>query len=161
MYRKTRLLEIALSLSVLLPALSACGGCGYCGARIYATTKPSPPAEQLQETSAAFAIRIIYFEFDSSRVRPQFDEVLAAHADYLLRNPEARAFLEGHTDERGSREYNLALGERRSLSVRQQLLRLGGRLDQLRTTSYGEEQPAVDASGESAWAKNRRVEIRY
>lgn len=105
--------------------------------------------------------RTVYFEFDSSTVRSEDIPTLEAHAGYLARNPNATVRLEGHTDERGSREYNLALGERRALSIRQFLMLQGASMNQIQVTSFGEERPAVDGSDEYAWSQNRRVEIIY
>jgi len=107
------------------------------------------------------ATRVIYFDFDSSEIKGAGTDVVAAHAKYLATTPNARVRLEGHTDERGSREYNIGLGERRAQAVRRALL-LQGALDaQITTVSYGEERPAVPGHDEAAWAKNRRVEIIY
>lgn len=111
--------------------------------------------------AATLQSQVIYFEFDSSVVGPQYIEVVRAHGEYLKRNPGARANLEGHTDERGSREYNIALGQRRSDAVMQLLIAQGVSAGQLSSVSFGEEKPAVYGSGEDAWAKNRRVEVRY
>lgn len=105
--------------------------------------------------------RVIYFDFDSSEVRDEFTDIVARHAVQLASNPGARVRLEGHTDERGSREYNIGLGERRSQSVRRMLLIQGASASQIATVSFGEERPAADGSNESAWALNRRVEITY
>jgi peptidoglycan-associated lipoprotein len=104
--------------------------------------------------------RVLYFDFDRSDVRPEYQPIIAAHADYLARHPKAAVILEGHTDERGSREYNLALGERRSQAVRQ-LMQLGASPNQMEVVSYGEERPAALGHDESAWQLNRRVEILY
>lgn len=112
------------------------------------------PARLLEET-------IIYFDFDSSSVRPSYSEALAAHAAFLAENPNARVRLEGHTDERGSREYNIGLGERRSQAVRRALMLQGVGATQISTVSYGEERPAATGSDEEAWGMNRRVEIVY
>ena len=107
------------------------------------------------------ATRVIYFDFDSSEIKGGGTDVVAAHARYLSANPNARVRLEGHTDDRGSREYNIGLGERRAQAVRRALL-LQGALDiQITTVSYGAERPAVPGHDEAAWAKNRRVEIIY
>jgi peptidoglycan-associated lipoprotein len=107
------------------------------------------------------ATRVIYFDFDSSEIKGAGTDVVAAHAKYLASTSNARVRLEGHTDERGSREYNIGLGERRAQAVRRALL-LQGALDaQITTVSYGEERPAVPGHDEAAWAKNRRVEIIY
>jgi len=107
------------------------------------------------------AKRIIYFDFDSSEIKGEGTDIVAAHAKYLAANPGTRVRLEGHTDERGSREYNIGLGERRAQSVRRALLLQGAADAQITTVSYGEERPAVPGHDEAAWAKNRRVEIVY
>jgi peptidoglycan-associated lipoprotein len=111
--------------------------------------------------SGPLARRIIYFAYDSDDVLPESLPVVTAHAEYLASHGESSAVLEGHADERGSAEYNIALGERRAKSV-ERILRLqgvGG--DQLRIVSYGEEKPAVSGHEESFWQQNRRVEIVY
>lgn len=105
--------------------------------------------------------RVIYFEFDSSEVRQADHDTLAHHAKYISQNPGVVVTLEGHGDERGSREYNIGLGERRAQAVRQILELSGVGGNQLSTVSYGEEKPAVDGHDESAWSQNRRVELIY
>ena len=107
------------------------------------------------------AKRTVYFDFDSSEIKGEGTDIVAAHAKYLAANPGTRVRLEGHTDERGSREYNIGLGERRAQSVRRALLLQGAGDAQISTVSYGEERPAVPGHDEAAWAKNRRVEIVY
>lgn len=105
--------------------------------------------------------RIIYFEFDRFDIKPEYNTILQAHAKYLSANPSARVRLEGHADERGSREYNIGLGEKRGQSVRNVLLLQGAVSDQIATVSFGEERPAVIGSDDEAWSLNRRVEIVY
>ncbi len=112
-------------------------------------------------SAPAGAARLIYFDFDSSEIRPEFVSVIAAHAHALARNASVRVRLEGHTDERGSPEYNIGLGERRAQAVRRALMLQGVTDAQVATVSYGEERPAVPGQGEEAWAKNRRVEFIY
>ena len=104
---------------------------------------------------------VIYFDFDRSDIRPEYASVISAHARHMVAFGAARVRLEGHTDERGSREYNIALGERRSQAVRRALMLQGAGDPQLTTVSYGEERPAVEGSEEAAYEKNRRVEIIY
>ncbi|HEX5419262.1 MAG TPA: peptidoglycan-associated lipoprotein Pal [Gammaproteobacteria bacterium] len=104
---------------------------------------------------------VVYFDFDTSEIRPEFNAVLTAHAKFLASHPNTRVRLEGHTDERGSREYNIGLGERRAQAVRQVLLLQGAAADQLSTVSYGEERPAATGHDEAAYRMNRRVEIVY
>lgn len=117
--------------------------------------------DPLDDPNSLLATRTIYFEYDSSNVREDFRSAIEEHARYLAENPGASMTLEGHADERGSREYNLALSERRALSVRRQLVLLGASADQIRAVSYGEERPATDDHDEAAYALNRRVEIIY
>jgi len=118
-------------------------------------------ASALDDPASPLSVRILYFEYDSSEVLPAYKEVLEAHANYLAQNPNVSVALEGHADERGTREYNLALGERRAQSVKSQMMVFGPSASQLRTTSYGEERPVTDAHSEEAWSQNRRVEIIY
>jgi peptidoglycan-associated lipoprotein len=105
--------------------------------------------------------RIVYFEFDSSDIRPEFVDVIAAHGRYLAGNASIRVRLEGHSDERGTREYNIGLGERRAQAVKRALMLQGVTEAQVATVSYGEERPAAAGSDENAYSKNRRVEIVY
>jgi peptidoglycan-associated lipoprotein len=103
----------------------------------------------------------IYFDYDSSDIKSEFVPVVAAHAKYLNGNTARTVRLEGHTDERGSREYNIGLGERRAQAVRRALMLQGVGETQIVTVSYGEERQAVGGSDETAYAKNRRVEVGY
>lgn len=104
---------------------------------------------------------VILFDYDSYTVRAEYQSTLAAHARYLRADKTLRANIEGHTDERGGREYNLALGQKRSESVRRALSVLGVPDSQLEAVSYGKEKPAMQGSDEAAFAKNRRAEITY
>jgi peptidoglycan-associated lipoprotein len=105
--------------------------------------------------------KVIYFNFDSSEIRAEFAEVIAAHAVQLAKKSALRLTLEGNTDERGAREYNIGLGERRAQAVRRALMLHGAPEAQLNTVSFGEERPAVEGEDEAAWAQNRRVELLY
>lgn len=118
-------------------------------------------ASELNDPSSPLSTRVIYFDYDSTNIRSDFENVVQAHAGYLAANPSTEITLEGHADERGTPEYNLALGERRAMALRKQLVLLGATAGQIRTVSYGEERPAVTGSDESAYAMNRRVEIVY
>ncbi|WP_018867503.1 MULTISPECIES: peptidoglycan-associated lipoprotein Pal [unclassified Thioalkalivibrio] len=118
-------------------------------------------AAALDDPDSPLAERLVYFDFDRDEVKSEFMPMLEAHAAYLAENPGARMRLEGHTDERGTREYNLALGERRAQSVRRVLNLNGASDDQLEVISYGEEMPVAFQQNEEAWAKNRRVELVY
>ena len=117
--------------------------------------------DPLENPNSLLATRVIYFDFDQSTVRADYLDVISAHADYLAANPQVVVRLEGHTDERGSREYNLALGESRAKAVRSLLLAQGVSDNQVVVVSYGEERPATDEHNEEAWALNRRVELVY
>jgi peptidoglycan-associated lipoprotein len=103
----------------------------------------------------------VYFDYDSSEIRSDFNDMLRAHARQLAQNPNLRVRLEGHADERGSREYNIALGERRAQAVRQVLQLQGASSAQLSTVSYGEEKPVELGHDDASWAKNRRVVLTY
>jgi peptidoglycan-associated lipoprotein len=119
-------------------------------------------AEQMrQKMEALRRENTVYFDFDKATIRPEFAEVLQAHGEFLRANPSVRVTVEGHTDERGTPEYNIALGERRALSVVQYLQNLGVSAGQLSTVSYGEEKPAVRETNEAAYAKNRRAVLVY
>ncbi len=121
-------------------------------------------AQQMAEKAELEALRrvtVFYFDFDTSEIKQDVRDVLIAHARFLSMNPEQRVRLEGHADERGSKEYNLALGERRANSVQRFLIVNGASRNQLETVSYGEEKPEVMGSDESARAQNRRVELIF
>lgn len=107
------------------------------------------------------AKQTVYFAYDSSEISAESREIIRAHADFLLKNNKLHVRLEGHTDSRGTREYNIALGERRAKSVRQALLVLGVDRGRLEPVSYGEERPVDPEENEVAWVKNRRVEFIY
>lgn len=106
-------------------------------------------------------VRTIYFDFDKDTIRPEFESVLNQHAAYLQANPNTNVVLEGHADERGTREYNLALGERRANSVKQYLTIQGVPASQIEVVSYGEERPAAEGHTEEAYSQNRRVVFDY
>lgn len=162
-----------LCLAAAMLALGACGG---------TPPKEEAPPETTQtdtssldrevagaEESAAdpgphegvLAKRVIFFDFDSSEIRGDGPEIVSAHAKNLSGKPGTRVRLEGHTDERGSREYNIGLGERRSQAVRRALMLQGVGETQLSTVSYGEERPVATGSDEPSWQQNRRVELIY
>jgi len=108
-----------------------------------------------------FARKVIYFDFDKSEIKPEFAAVVAAHSRNLASHPNLHVKLEGNTDERGTREYNIGLGERRAQAVRRALMLQGVAQSQITTVSFGAERPAVDGDTEAAWAQNRRVELVY
>lgn len=105
--------------------------------------------------------RVIYFDLDQTNIRPEFVAAMACHAKYLQDRPSARVTLEGHADERGSREYNMGLGERRGNGVIAALMANGASAGQMQVVSYGEERPECNDSYEGCWSRNRRVEIVY
>ena len=105
--------------------------------------------------------RLVYFDYDSYVLKPEAQPIIEAHAKFLRANSNRRVALEGHTDERGGREYNLALGQRRAEAVRRALGLLGVSDNQLEAVSFGKEKPAATGTGEAVWAQNRRVEISY
>jgi peptidoglycan-associated lipoprotein len=118
-------------------------------------------AADLNDPSSPLYQRVIYFDYDSSDIQSQFIDILRAHASYLSSNSGASVTLEGHTDERGTREYNLALGDQRADTVRRYLLAEGVPDSRVNIMSYGEERPADPGHSESSWALNRRVELVY
>ena len=142
------------------------------------TPEPEPPKTDV-DTSAApdphdytdsrnfdnpeslLSKRVIYFDFDKSNVRPEYRGIVSAHAAYSAANSSARVTLEGHADERGTREYNLGLGERRGNAVSGLMSAQGSRGSQLTVVSYGEERPTCRVSDDECWSLNRRVEIVY
>ena len=116
---------------------------------------------QAVAVGAVPADRIVYFSFDSAEVLPESQTIIEANARRLMKSSRTVTQLEGHTDERGSREYNIALGERRANAVRQAMIAMGVTPQQIRVVSYGEERPAATGQDEQSYALNRRVEIVY
>lgn len=179
-----RRLPALIPFLILLLALQACStsggkkdveetgpaaGEGVAGAEPGAATGVATPLgageridlEYLDDPQSPLSQRIVYFDFDSDAIRPEWADVVAAHGRLLAKYPDLRVRLEGHTDERGSREYNLGLGERRARSVAERMRLEGAQPSQLTVVSFGEEKPADPGHDEAAWAKNRRVEIVY
>ncbi|MCF6435176.1 MULTISPECIES: peptidoglycan-associated lipoprotein Pal [Pseudoalteromonas] len=105
--------------------------------------------------------QIVYFDFDKSTIQSQYAELLQAHADFLVKNPSVKVLIEGHADERGTPEYNIALGESRGKAVEKYLQSLGVSDSQISVVSYGEEKPMVKSRTEEAFAKNRRAVLVY
>ncbi len=105
--------------------------------------------------------RLVYFDYDSYTIKPEFQSLIDGHARFLKANPQRHISVEGHTDERGGSEYNLALGQKRSEAVRRALTLLGVNDNQIEAVSFGKEKPAVQGTGEDVWAQNRRAEIVY
>jgi peptidoglycan-associated lipoprotein len=124
-------------------------------------TSPAPAGSPQAQMPGTPAKRSVYFDFDRFDIKDEYRPVVEAHAKYLRDNPKARMRIEGHADERGSREYNIALGQRRAESVRKALVLLGGREEQIEPVSFGEEKPVCTQSDESCWWQNRRADMRY
>jgi peptidoglycan-associated lipoprotein len=118
-------------------------------------------ARNFDNPESLLSKRVVYFDFDKSTVRPEYRAIVSAHAAYASAHGSARVTLEGHADERGTREYNLGLGERRGNAVDALMAAQGARSDQLTVVSYGEERPVCRVSDEECWSLNRRVEIVY
>lgn len=118
-------------------------------------------ARNFDNQESLLSKRVIYFDFDKSTVRPEFRGIVSAHAAYAAAHSSARVTLEGHADERGTREYNLGLGERRGNAVTGLMSAQGARSSQQVVVSYGEERPTCRVSDEDCWSQNRRVEIVY
>ncbi len=127
------------------------------GAEEMSTTAVDP----LNDPNSLLSKRVIYFDFDKSDIKDEFRDILNAHAEYLASHPSVNVTIEGHTDERGTREYNIALGERRANAVKRMLTLQGVSASQIRVISYGEERPAALGHDERAWALNRRAIIDY
>jgi peptidoglycan-associated lipoprotein len=119
-----------------------------------------PVREAAAPESSVLNLEKVFFEYDAYTLTPQTREILARNAEWLRQNPAAKLTIEGHCDERGSDEYNLALGQRRADAVKSYLLSLGIAAERLSDISYGEERPAVAGSAESAWSQNRRAEFK-
>jgi peptidoglycan-associated lipoprotein len=118
-------------------------------------------AAKLKDPNSLLSKRIVYFDFDKSAIKPDARALIEAHAQFLKDHAQAKVVLQGNTDERGSREYNMALGQRRADSVKQAMAVLGAKDDQMETVSFGEEKPAAEGHDEAAWQQNRRTEIHY
>lgn len=113
------------------------------------------------DTDACLRQRVVYFDLDQDALKPEFQAIIGCHSKYLRDRPSSRMNLEGNADERGSREYNMGLGERRGNAVSSAIQAQGGSGSQISVVSYGEERPVCTESNEECWARNRRVEIIY
>ncbi|RQS76969.1 peptidoglycan-associated lipoprotein Pal [Burkholderia sp. Bp8963] len=118
-------------------------------------------ADELNNPNSPLAKRSIYFDFDSNVIKPEFQSLLQSHADYLRRHPAQRVLIQGNTDERGTSEYNIALGQRRSQAVLSALVTLGVQETQLEAVSFGKEKPVALGHDEASWAQNRRADLVY
>ncbi len=164
-------IRIILTAAVASATLVACSG---------TKPKPQPPVDTAAATTtttsqdhtgkytvdsldsdSCLRQRVVYFDLNESTIRPEFQAAVACHAAYLHQFPHARVTLEGNADERGTREYNLGLGERRGNAVSSAVGAAGASSSQLNVVSYGEERPVCKDHSEGCWQKNRRVEIVY
>lgn len=143
--------------------VASVGGTAAAGSGAQAGTGKGGPTvdPSFKDPDNPLSKRVIYFDYDSSAIREEFRPVVEAHASYLKGDATMRIILQGHTDQRGSRDYNLALGQRRSESVRQAMSLLGVPDEQMEAVSLGEEKPVAEGDDESAWRLNRRTEIHY
>jgi peptidoglycan-associated lipoprotein len=116
---------------------------------------------ELTDPNSILSKRVIYFDFNTDAVKPEFASLIQAHASYLAQNRNRKIRLEGHADERGSREYNMALGQRRAAAVRKATTVLGVGNERIEAISFGEDKPRANGHDEASWAQNRRVEIVY
>jgi len=131
------------------------------GATSQATTVTPVAVDELNNPNGPLAKRSIYFDFDSYSVKGDYQPLLEAHAQYLRRHPDRHVLIQGNTDERGTAEYNLALGERRSQAVLRELETLGVPDSQLEAVSLGKEKPLATGHDEASWAQNRRADLVY
>ncbi len=138
-------------------------GADQAGAQGNATTDSAAGNQKLggSDAGAGGDQRLVHFAFDSDSVDDQNRAIVESNAQYMQANPKLKVSVQGHTDERGTREYNLALGQRRAKAVARMLKVLGIPDNRVTTTSFGEEKPIATGQGESAWAQNRRVEFVY
>ncbi len=142
-------------------------GTGTSGTPTTGTTQTTPITgtqgrmDPLNDPNNVLSKRVIYFDYNTDAVRPEFASLIQAHANYLAQNRNRKLRLEGHADERGSREYNMALGQRRASAVRNATSVLGVGNERVETISFGEDKPKANGHDEASWAQNRRVEIVY
>ncbi|WP_028007012.1 peptidoglycan-associated lipoprotein Pal [Solimonas flava] len=164
-----------LLLSLTVASMLTLGACASKGDKTASTPPPSTPSSAYSDTSGtgnqlgdedartaaerALSNNLVYFDYDSSAIKPEYASVVGAYAKYLTANPVAKVRIEGHTDERGTREYNIGLGERRANAVKDALTAQGVTSAQISVISYGEERPVAEGHDESAWSQNRRAQI--
>ena len=165
---------LGISLIVLLSAcasqttqpevddLTAGAGAGSGGSDLMGSGSARPSYfSQLQDPNSILSQRSVYYDYDSYSVKSEYRELVLSHARFLRDNSSASVILQGNTDDRGSREYNLALGQRRADSVRNMMTLAGARDEQIESVSLGEEKPRALGHSESAWSQNRRTDILY
>ena len=137
------------------------GGAAGQGTGQSSVTQVQAGASAADKAGPVGVAKVILFDYDSYVVKPEYQSVVDQHARFLQSHPNARLVLEGNTDQRGSREYNLALGQKRAAAVRRALTLVGASDSQIEAVSFGKEKPAVEGNSEEAYAQNRRVEFRY
>jgi peptidoglycan-associated lipoprotein len=146
------------------PVESRTAGTGT-GTSVATVTTPSlassklPP--ELTDPKSILSKRSIYFDYDKYDVKPEYKDLVASHAKFLISHGQFKMLIQGNTDERGSREYNLALGQKRADAIKKMLTVLGAREDQVESVSLGEEKPKKEGQNEAAWAENRRGDMLY
>ena len=118
-----------------------------------------PP--ELTDPKNILSKRSVYFDYDRFEVKPEYKDLVTAHAKFLASRPQFKMLIQGNTDDRGSREYNLALGQKRADAIKKMLTMLGAREDQVESVSLGEEKPKSEGQNEAAWAENRRGDMLY
>ena len=126
-----------------------------------AMTESAMGVNPLTDPNSILSKRSVYFDFNKDEVKPEYRDMVEAHAKYLTQNPSARLTVQGNADDRGSREYNLALGQRRAAAVKNVMNVYGASDTQIETVSYGEEKPRCTSNDETCWAENRRADIVY
>ena len=131
------------------------------GTQTTPVTGTSGRPDPLNDPNNVLSRRVVYFDYNTDNVKPEFASLIQAHASYLSQNSNRKVRLEGHADERGSREYNMALGQRRSNAVRKATSVLGVANERMETISFGEDKPKANGRDEASFAQNRRVEIVY
>lgn len=162
--------------AILLGLLSACASTsdkgqgaasvedkslGQQGASTQGTQQQGMAMDPLKDPNNILSKRSVYFDYDSYSVKNEYKPMIEAHSQYLKQHGNAKAFVQGNADERGSREYNLALGQKRAESVRKVMNVLGVSDNQIETVSFGEEKPKAEGHDEASWAQNRRADIVY
>ncbi len=135
------------------------------GAKVTTVTTGSVDAtglpRELTDGKSILSKRVVYFDYDKYDIKDEYKDLVAAHAKFLTGNRQFKVLVQGNTDERGSREYNLSLGQKRADAVKRNLMLLGAKEEQIESVSLGKEKPADDGHDEAAWAKNRRAQILY
>lgn len=140
---------------------SGTGSAGVSGAQVPGRTTAGATANPLRDPASVLSKRTVYFDYDSFIVKDEFRPIVEAHGRYLASNRNARMVVQGNTDERGSREYNIALGQKRADAVKRMMLVLGAQEAQIETVSFGKEKPKNPGHDEAAWAENRRGDMVY